>query len=163
MRSGPMTVPANAYPALGSPRENAWYVPFTRAYVYTGGDLCVTFRGQGALTSDFPYLDGQGSVPQATGASIYEYNSSAATIGSTWGPIAMRLAFTQRAYCPCDLNNDGVVEDSDFVIFLAAYNILDCADASMPFGCPSDFNYDGVVEDSDFVIFLAAYNEYVCP
>ncbi|MBX3379541.1 MAG: hypothetical protein KF805_05575 [Phycisphaeraceae bacterium] len=163
VRSGPLTVPANAYPALGSPRENAWYVPFTRAYVYTGGDLCVTFRGQGALTASILSMDGQSNVPLSTGASIYEYTNSAATTGNTWGPIAMRLAFTQRAYCPCDLNNDGFVDDADFVIFLAAYNILDCKDASMPFGCPADFNYDGVVEDSDFVIFLAAYNALVCP
>lgn len=164
VRSGPMTVPANAYPALGTPRENAWYVPFTRAYVYTGGDLCVTFRGQGALAGGGGlYIDGQSNVPQSTGASIYEYTNSAATTGATWGPIAMRLAFTQRAYCPCDLNNDGVVEDADFSIFVLAYNILDCADGGMPFGCPADFNYDGVVDDADFQIFVVAYNNLICP
>ncbi|MBX3388046.1 MAG: hypothetical protein KF691_01180 [Phycisphaeraceae bacterium] len=164
VRSGPMTVPANAYPALGTPRENAWYVPFTRAYVYTGGDLCVTFRGQGSLTAGSNlFLDGQSNVPLATGSSIYNYGTSAATTGSTWGPIAMRLAFTQRAYCPCDLNNDGVVEDGDFSIFVNAYNILDCAEGSMPFGCPADFNYDGLVDDADFQIFVVAYNNLLCP
>lgn len=65
--------------------------------------------------------------------------------------------------CPCDLNHDGIVEDQDFQIFLAAYNTLDCADSSMPAGCPADFNGDNVVEDLDFQIFLAAYNELLCP
>jgi len=38
--------------------------------------------------------------------------------------------------CVGDLNNDGVVDDSDFVLFAEAYNILDCFDPSMPAGCP---------------------------
>lgn len=65
--------------------------------------------------------------------------------------------------CPCDLNGDGLVDDADFVIFLAAYNILDCADPAMEPDCPADFNRDGLVEDSDFVVFVAAYNELLCP
>ncbi len=65
--------------------------------------------------------------------------------------------------CPCDLNADGLVDDADFVLFINAYNILDCADPTMPPGCPSDFNNDGVVDDADFVIFVPAYNELVCP
>jgi hypothetical protein len=65
--------------------------------------------------------------------------------------------------CIGDLNGDGLVEDADFVIFVAAYNILDCADPSMPAGCPADLNGDGFVDDADFVIFLAAYNELLCP
>lgn len=65
--------------------------------------------------------------------------------------------------CPGDLNNDGVVDDSDFVIFAAAYNILDCADPSMPVGCSADLNSDTFVDDADFVIFAAAYNELNCP
>lgn len=65
--------------------------------------------------------------------------------------------------CPADLNGDGQVDDADFVIFIFAYNTLDCADPAMPAGCASDLNNDGVVEDSDFVIFVAAYNTLVCP
>ena len=65
--------------------------------------------------------------------------------------------------CPGDINNDGYVDDSDFVLFVAAYNILDCADPSMPAGCPADFNSDNFVDDSDFVIFVGAYNELLCP
>lgn len=65
--------------------------------------------------------------------------------------------------CPGDLNDDGFVDDSDFVIFASAYNILDCADPTMPAGCPADLNDDTFVDDTDFVIFAAAYNELICP
>jgi len=65
--------------------------------------------------------------------------------------------------CAGDLNNDGFVDDSDFVLFLGAYNILDCADPSMPAGCPADLNGDDVVDDGDFIVFVGAYNTLVCP
>ena len=61
------------------------------------------------------------------------------------------------------INNDGFVDDTDFVLFAAAYNLLDCADPAMPAGCPSDINGDSVVDDADFVVFVSAYNELVCP
>jgi 6-phosphogluconolactonase (cycloisomerase 2 family) len=66
------------------------------------------------------------------------------------------------AICPADLTGEGFVDDSDFQVFAQAYNILDCADGSMPLGCPADFNIDGFVDDNDFVIFVIAYNELVC-
>jgi len=65
--------------------------------------------------------------------------------------------------CPGDLNGDGFVDDSDFVIFASNYNILDCADPTMPAGCPADLNGDAFVDDSDFVIFVAAYDALLCP
>ncbi|MBX3388742.1 MAG: hypothetical protein KF691_04745 [Phycisphaeraceae bacterium] len=64
--------------------------------------------------------------------------------------------------CTGDLNHDCLVEDSDFVIFAAAYNLLVCDDPAMPEGCPSDFNHDGTVDDSDFVLFIGAYNTLLC-
>ncbi|MBX3387963.1 MAG: hypothetical protein KF691_00765 [Phycisphaeraceae bacterium] len=65
--------------------------------------------------------------------------------------------------CPGDLNGDGFVDDSDFVLFVVAYNLLDCADPSMPAGCPSDLTGDGFVDDADFVQFVFAYNNLICP
>ncbi|MGH7244461.1 MAG: hypothetical protein ACREJD_13705 [Phycisphaerales bacterium] len=67
------------------------------------------------------------------------------------------------AACPGDLNHDGFVDDADFVLFAGAYNILDCADPSMPAGCPADLNGDSFVDDADFVIFVGAYNALLCP
>ncbi len=68
------------------------------------------------------------------------------------------------AYAPCnaDLNADGQVDDSDFTLFVAAYNILDCADPAMPAGCPADLNADGFVDDADFSIFVVAYDALIC-
>ncbi|HEX8877968.1 MAG TPA: hypothetical protein VF777_14565 [Phycisphaerales bacterium] len=65
--------------------------------------------------------------------------------------------------CVGDLNNDGLVDDADFVIFAEAYNILDCFDPGMTAGCPADLNSDGFVDDADFVIFADAYNQLLCP
>lgn len=65
--------------------------------------------------------------------------------------------------CPGNLNSDSVVDDADFSLFAAAYNILDCADPTMPAGCPADLNKDGFVDDTDFSIFAAAYDALLCP
>lgn len=65
--------------------------------------------------------------------------------------------------CAGDLNGDGYVDDSDFVLFIGAYNILDCGDPAMPAGCAADLNGDGTVDDADFVLFVPAYNTLVCP
>jgi hypothetical protein len=67
------------------------------------------------------------------------------------------------APCSGDLNGDSIVDDSDFVIFALAYNILDCVDPAMAEGCPADLNADGFVDDADFVIFAAAYDALLCP
>jgi len=73
------------------------------------------------------------------------------------------LAFVTGAGCAGDLNSDGFVDDADFSLFAAAYNVLDCAEPAMPAGCPADFNHDSFVDDADFIIFVGAYNELVCP
>lgn len=86
------------------------------------------------------------SVPGATATS---------ESGTNWGVPATA--------CTGDLNGDGQVDDTDFVAFVSAYNILDCADPTMPGGCPADFNNDGVVDDADFVQFVNAYDQLVCP
>ncbi|MBN8596121.1 MAG: hypothetical protein J0L78_00440 [Planctomycetes bacterium] len=68
-----------------------------------------------------------------------------------------------RAVCPGDLNNDGQVDDADFVSFAAQYDVLDCADSAMPGYCRGDMNNDGFVDDADFVLFAQAYDQLVCP
>jgi hypothetical protein len=165
VRSGPLTIPANAFPAsgiAGAPNDNAWYISFDRGYVYSGGDLCVTIRGQGVIDPNGLFEGSQGS-PAQIGNAMYNYSDANATSGFGYTPLALRFAFTPRAFCPADLNNDGVVDDLDFQIFANAYNILDCADGSMPAGCPSDINLDGVVDDLDFQAFVPAYDEVLCP
>jgi len=72
------------------------------------------------------------------------------------------ISFSTK-FCVGDLNNDGFVDDADFVLFASAYNILVCDDPTMPYPCPADFNSDGSVDDSDFVAFAQAYNDLICP
>lgn len=100
-----------------------------------------------------------------------------AVIGNEWtrirdlfAPGQTSLAFDEGRIvlgvpvpCSSDLNNDGMVEDADFSIFVVAYNLLDCADPAMPAGCPADLNTDGVVDDTDFTVFVVAYDALVCP
>ncbi|MFN9975815.1 MAG: hypothetical protein ACK58T_38580, partial [Phycisphaerae bacterium] len=76
-------------------------------------------------------------------------------------PLTVR--FRAGPACPSDIDPDGYVDDADFVVFAAAYNVLDCNDAAMPLDCPADLNADGFVDDGDFVLFASAYNELLCP
>lgn len=64
--------------------------------------------------------------------------------------------------CPADFDVDGFVNDADFATFVAAYDILDCSEPTMPTGCPADFNGNGLVEDADFVVFVIAYANRIC-
>ncbi|MGH7244525.1 MAG: hypothetical protein ACREJD_14025 [Phycisphaerales bacterium] len=61
--------------------------------------------------------------------------------------------------CAADLNNDGLVDDTDFVAFVGAYNYLLCD----PPGCPADLNGDWAVDDADFVLFAQQYDQLICP
>ncbi|MBX3381459.1 MAG: immunoglobulin domain-containing protein [Phycisphaeraceae bacterium] len=64
--------------------------------------------------------------------------------------------------CLGDLNADGFINDTDFTIFAAAYDLLLCDAPGMPVGCLSDWNGDGVVDDADFQEFVVAYGQVAC-
>ncbi len=76
-------------------------------------------------------------------------------------PIIGTVNLTTK--CLGDLNNDGLVDDADFALFVPAYNLLACSDPAMPPGCPADLNSDGLVDDGDFTIFVQQYDLLVCP
>lgn len=109
--------------------------------------------------------------PGATYRATLYYSSRIETPNAGFGSAtaivgcdrATSATLTTRPACPGDLNGDTFVDDSDFVIFAPAYDILDCADPSMAAGCPADLNGDDVVDDLDFVLFAAAYNDLICP
>ncbi|MBN8598244.1 MAG: hypothetical protein J0L78_11280 [Planctomycetes bacterium] len=88
--------------------------------------------------------------------------------------------------CPADFNEDGFVDDTDFIdFFLPAYNLTECSPCTAtcegsecmkpgindctifsdsPYeACMGDLNWDGIVGDADFVIFSAAYALLECP
>ncbi|MBL8885231.1 MAG: hypothetical protein JNK16_01110 [Phycisphaerales bacterium] len=109
----------------------------------------------GLATVHFAHLDWNGIIDvKVNGNSIPGVTVSSES-GTNWG-----LAFTP---CAGDLNGDAQVDDADFILFVSAYNLLDCADPGMPAGCPADLNGDGFVDDSDFVVFVTAYNQLICP
>lgn len=129
---------------------------YTQTFTRAGGaDLTAN------ITNHWTYLAGPG-IP-ADEYSILAIDSL------TFNSLTNQLNLTGRGFyeiisnCPCDLNSDGLVDDSDFVIFVGAYDTLLCSDPSMPLGCASDFNNDSVVDDTDFTIFVPAYNDFICP
>jgi len=135
-----------------SPPLNAWT---HRTANLSGGDWRVNNYTSGALASQQQI---QEVLSDLRGLFILtEWNT-----GSDSTDLD-NVAWPGSASCDGDLNGDAAVDDSDFVLFVAAYNLLDCLDPSMPAGCPADFNNDGAVDDGDFVIFVVAYNDLLCP
>lgn len=84
-------------------------------------------------------------------------NTLTSSTGKDFGP-----SIIPPSACPGDFNFDGVVDDEDFQIFAAGYNVLDCDDPAMTPGCPGDMDGNNIVDDEDFQIFVVAYNSVVC-
>ncbi|MGH7244107.1 MAG: hypothetical protein ACREJD_11890 [Phycisphaerales bacterium] len=93
---------------------------------------------------------GQPDAGRLTGAPIFSL------MGGYWGAAG-------AAPCAADFNDDGFVDDADFVQFAAMYDILECTAPAMLPDCPGDLDGDGYVDDKDFVLFANAYNELLCP
>ncbi|MBS0189538.1 MAG: hypothetical protein U0573_08910 [Phycisphaerales bacterium] len=167
VRSGPLTIPARALPYVPSarPNENRWFIQFTEPFVYTGGPLSVTIRNDTSF-ADAILEDVWSSDPKvAAGRWSFGVGADATVQNKDGynGALALRFVFVPQRNCPGDLNNDGVVDDGDFVLFANGYDLLDCGDPGMAPGCPADLNGDRSADDADFVVFAAAYNELVCP
>lgn len=169
VRSGPMTIPAKAFPYVESETiacENEWFIQFTEPFVYNGGPLSMTIRnnsGAGGTTLLADAYTGPSAVAAGRWTIGMGPDATVHTNFSQKGALVARFAFIPKGECPGDLNNDGIVEDSDFVLFADAYNRLDCADPSNAMGCPADLNRDRYVDDTDFVIFAQAYDRLLCP
>ncbi|MGH7244816.1 MAG: hypothetical protein ACREJD_15490 [Phycisphaerales bacterium] len=157
----PVDNPIMAIVSLGQPSIVVTYdfdVPFTILSYgpgYWGGPGTLNNIGGRRLTG----VEGHGTIRFIRkGVSKISW---AVPNPETWHGFTIGLARTPP--CPCDLNSDALVDDADFVIFIEAYNILDCLDPAMPARCPSDFDGDSMVDAADFEIFVVAYNELLCP
>jgi hypothetical protein len=64
------------------------------------------------------------------------------------------FALLRQKGCPADINNDGVVDDSDYALFVIAYDSY--------YSSVGDFNGDGVTDDTDFSYFTTAYDQLTC-
>ena len=69
--------------------------------------------------------------------------------------VSFRLTGDVDSTCPADLNEDGAVDDADFVRFAQSYDLL-----LDPVG---DLNFDEATDDADFVLFASAYDTLLCP
>ncbi|MBS0190599.1 MAG: GC-type dockerin domain-anchored protein [Phycisphaerales bacterium] len=150
------------------------------AYCGTSAEIRVIVDNVGTNTPTYKWRKGTTELsdgPTGTGSTLVGVHSAHLRIENvgvadaggydvivenSCGSAISTAATVRPDCCPADLNDDGVVDGADFSIFVAAYNMLDCADAAMPAGCPSDMNRDGVVDDSDFSVFLVGYDEMVC-
>jgi len=113
------------------------------------------------------FIDGVSRIYLAKGAPNQQ-NSPSYNFGidSRHGPSLTEweyVRFSLRAACAADFDCDSQVGDSDFNVFAAAYEILECSNPAMPAGCPADLNGDTVVDDVDFALFVIAYDAFACP
>lgn len=131
-------------------------------------------------TSCGDLMDGHFADP-STGQSFDVFGSDSATLYITnvhLGAGTSQLRFAARVanacaevsssaaivtVCSSDFDCSTFVDDSDFSIFAAAYDILLCSEAAMDVGCPADINADGLVDDADFALFAGAYDALICP
>lgn len=74
-----------------------------------------------------------------------------------FGSCSMVTRTANLTPCLADFNGSSMVDDVDFVIFVAAYDEFAAPDSIV------DMNHDGVVDDTDFVIFATAYDALLCP
>lgn len=133
-----------------------------------GGDFTFNVAATGKPALHYQWRLNNQDIPSANGPSYTVTSASDddegiydCVITNDFGDATSDGASLQL--CAADLDCSALVDDADFIVFLVAYNMLDCADPSMPPDCPSDLNRDGVVDDADFGVFVVAYNELVCP
>lgn len=164
VKAGPLSLIKNAYPGafpIGGTTPKGWgpVITLDTAYTYQGGPLVIEWRNPGAGSNGGTSADATSNSAAAAGGG--NSTSPEATTSNGESAAIVRLTYLPPG-CPADFNNDTVVDDADFQIFVLAYNILDCNDPAMPAGCPADLNADAVVDDTDFQIFVVAYNELLC-
>lgn len=130
----------------------------------------VTRQSAWLRASDFTRFDGLAGNPDfSTSGGPIQLGFRTANSNSGGGAFNQIVSYDNWSVrvhfvaCTSDLTSDGAVDDTDFVLFATAYDILDCADPAMPSGCPADVNGDGFVDDTDFVQFSQAYDALECP
>ena len=77
---------------------------------------------------------------------------------SRTGSYSLNFTLGPAAACTGDFNNDGFIDDDDFVVFAQQYNLFTVP----PANAAADFDSSGFVDDTDFVIFAQSYDRFVC-
>jgi hypothetical protein len=90
VRTGPLTIPANAFPGAGGPpRPFGPFIPFTTPYTYTGGNLLVEIRHTGSnitnnALSDFLEV----ALTTDPGFNVQFWGATATGAAATTGALA---------------------------------------------------------------------------
>jgi hypothetical protein len=119
-----------------------------------------------AVLPGAPVIYDGGGDPYPGGVDMFiRTDLNPVVIGEGYGTfdLGFEATFEYVTGCPADINNDGMVDDSDFVLFAGGYNVLECLDPAMPADCPANLNNDLFVDDEDFLLFARAYNDVLCP
>ena len=139
--------------SVESPPDSGVYEPIT-------GPFFADSTGQSfrAIGWDGPELTIQDFTPSAARPSLLILPEVANPCGQIFAPPV------QVVLCKTDLDCNEQVDDSDFVLFVSAYDALLCPTdgAGIPASCPADLNSDQQVDDADFVIFAEAYDALLC-
>ncbi|MBN8598179.1 MAG: hypothetical protein J0L78_10950 [Planctomycetes bacterium] len=74
------------------------------------------------------------------------------------GPIRVAsCADHAESACPSDFNDDEIVDDRDFALFLAHYSAVEAGP-----DCLGDLTRDNFVDDQDFIVFIRAFETLFC-
>lgn len=119
------------------------------------------------LKNGLPMNDG-GRISGVTTSSLSINPPTAADEGSyrvqvsnTCGNSKVSAPVLIDVACGADLDQDGFVSDSDFTLFVMAYNDFLCP--AIPLACAADLNVDNFVDDADFTFFIGQYDALICP
>ena len=145
---------SSAANAASATKGFEFYIPFGALGLNPAS--CGKIRLMAAIVQSDGSFGNQTLPPLNAGSAAVGIDPNFATLGGT-----QFATFTLAS--KADFNLDTYVDDSDFVVFAEAYNLLVCTDPGMGAGCPADLNADGFVDDGDFVLFSAAYDALVCP
>lgn len=139
----------SAAPALG-------YTKYTKyQWRRNGVNLANGVSPSGSIIAGAQTLDLQ--ITRVSPSDAGDYDCLISSTSPVCPPVATDAAHADVLCCPSDLSGDLLVDDTDFQMFIIAYNILEC-----PPVCPADFNHDNYVDDADFQIFVLAYNALIC-
>ncbi|MBX3378709.1 MAG: hypothetical protein KF805_01325 [Phycisphaeraceae bacterium] len=143
-----------AFDRIGSAMVNAIASSTGTQYTYGGPDILYLASG----TAPDWFFGTTGSVAltiELRDTGQYGFVLPASYIVPT-GQDAWAAATTMiTSLCRADLNRDNFVDDSDFVLFAAAYDAF--------LTNAADFTGDAITDDYDFVIFADAYDHFTCP
>ncbi len=120
------------------------------------------------LFGDFIPAAGRPALPASTVRWVLERTANQVGAGPRndqygWGIVDASAAASYlhgRIRCPGDFNADGIVDDTDFIVFVDEYSALLAPGGAYTGG---DLNGDTVTEDSDFAVFAARYDALLCP